>query len=203
MAITSYATLASAVAEYNPHSDTGTKVSLWVSLAEARMNREIRVRQQHKQETGSLAGATVTVPYDFLETVDFRLETTGGGYYELERRPLVDLYARRASVLSGLPVMFALDGTLLRVSPSPDSTYAYVWTYVSAIPGLESAGVNWLVTDAPDIYLYATLTEGERFLQNPDGFAFWDSQYQRARDSLIGSDRRGRWRGGLQAVRTL
>lgn len=202
MAITDYATLAAAVSDYNPHGEVPSKVATWVQLAEARMSRELRCREMTEEATGTLSGAELTLPSDFIETVDFRISTTLSGETPLERRSLSDLLSRYMVASTGLPEAYAIDGTVLRVAPTPDDDYAYTLVYLARIPSLQSAA-NWLIALAPDLYLYAVLAEGERFLQNPDGLLFWDAQYETARQRVMGADRRARFRGGIQQVRAL
>ena len=73
--------------------------------------------------------------------------------------------------------------------------------YYQKIPALTNAKpTNWLLQDAPDVYLYASLVESERFLRSPEGVLAWETMLTQAKNSLIGSDRRGRYMGGSQRI---
>lgn len=205
MAITSYATLKAAVQTWNPHSDIPSVVDDLLDLAEARMSRELRCRRMVTTQTGTISagGATLAVPTDLLEVVEMRV---GAGTTErtLEKRPIVDFEARYLSHTSGTTEAFAIDGGTFRFGPATASALAYSLRYYQRIPALSSMNTtNWLLEDAPDLYLFACLVEAERFLRSPEGVAHMAAQYQQARDSLVGSDRRSRWMGGTQRIMAL
>lgn len=202
MAITSYDTLKTAIADWNPHTDIPGKAAALIQLAEARMNQELRVRQMQATDTGTTTADTaeINLPYDFLELVDVRIVTSAT--YVLERRPLADLLARNLGLTSGLPCAFAISGAQLVLGPTPASEYDYTITYYQKIPALsDGQPSNWVIDDAPNLYLFASLCEAERFLLNSEGVAWWDSQYVAARNAVVQMDRRARFFGGRQAIR--
>ena len=205
MAITSYSSLKAAVQTWNPHSDIPAVVDDLLDLAKARMSRELRCRRMVTTQTGTISagGATLAVPTDLLEVVEMRV---GSGTTDrtLEKRPIVDFEARYLSHTSGTTEAFAIDGDTFRFGPATASSLAYSLRYYQRIPALSSTNTtNWLLEDAPDLYLFACLVEAERFLRNPEGVSYMEAQYQQARDSLVGSDRRSRWMGGTQRIMAL
>ena len=205
MAITSYSSLKTAVQTWNPHSDIPAVVDDLLDLAEARLSRELRCSRMVTTQTGTIStgGATLALPTDLLEVVEMRV---GGGTTErtLERRPLVDFQARYLSHTSGTTEAFAIDGDTFRFGPATASDLAYTLRYYQRLPALSTTvTTNWLLDEAPDLYLFACLCEAERFLRNPEGVAYMEAQYQQARDAIIGSDRRRRWMGGTQRIMVL
>lgn len=202
MAITSFDTLKTAISDWNPHTDLPNKAEALIQLAESRMNQDLRVRQMQETDTGTTTSGTaeVNLPYDFLELVEVRIVTTAN--HVLERRPLADLLDRTMSATTGIPGYFAIRGAQLVLGPTPGSDYDYSLTYYQKIPALSSGQTsNWVIDDAPNLYLFACLCEAERFLLNAEGVAWWDSQYVGARNAMVGMDRRSRFYGGRQGIR--
>lgn len=205
MSITSYAALKAAVQTWNPHSDVPSVVDDLLDLAEARLSRELRCRRMVATQTGTITSgdSTLSVPTDLLEVVELRVGSGTSGR-TLEKRPLVDFEARYLSQTSGTTEAFAIDGGTFRFGPATASDLAYTLRYYQRIPALSSSNTsNWLLEDAPDLYLWACLVEAERFLRNPEGVSYMEAQYQQARDSLVSSDRRARWMGGTQRIMAL
>jgi len=200
--ITTYAELRAAVQTWNPHSDIPGVVDDLIDLAEARLSRDLRCRRMVISQTGTLTAGdgTLAVPTDLVEVVELR-SGSGTGATTLAKRPLLDLQQRYLSISNGEPEVFAIDGGLFRFGPIPSSAYAYTLRYYQKIPALSATNTtNWMISDAPDVYLFACMVEAERFLRNPEGVAAWSAQLAQAIESLVGSDRRGRWMGGPQRI---
>jgi len=199
VAITTYGELKTAIQTWNPHSDIPSVVDDLIDLAEARLSRELRCRRMVISQTGTLTSGTLAVPTDLLEVVEIRC---GSGTSErtLVKRPVVDFHQRSMSQQAGTPEAFVIDGDVFRFGPVPTSS-DYTLRYYQKIPALTNAKpTNWLLQDAPDVYLYASLVESERFLRSPEGVLAWETMLTQAKNSLIGSDRRGRYMGGSQRI---
>ena len=66
-AFTSYDNLKTNIADYLARSDLTEKIPMFVSLAEKRLTRDLRLRQMLQQSTYSLtSGFKVPTPTDFL-----------------------------------------------------------------------------------------------------------------------------------------
>lgn len=78
------------------------------------------------------------------------------------------------------------------LDPTPDAAYPITLAYVARIPALSDANpTNWVLQQAPQMYLYASLLEAEPFLANDARAALWGTAYQVALDGL----RAQRWTG--------
>ena len=77
MAITTYAELKTAVANFLARSDLTDRIPEFISMAEARMGRELETRSQEKRATATLTGgdAFVSLPTD-LRSVRMHLRLT-------------------------------------------------------------------------------------------------------------------------------
>ena len=78
MAITTYAELKTAVANFLARSDLTDKIPEFISMAEARMGEELETRSQEKRATATLTGgdAFVSLPTDLRSVHMVKLNTT-------------------------------------------------------------------------------------------------------------------------------
>lgn len=161
MALATYADLLASVANLLHRTDLTASLPDFVALAEARFNRELRTRYQESSVTGT-AATTVSLPADFLEVRSLSIVQSWG---DKILRPVTLTEAREAGY-TDTPAMYALTGTSVVIAPTPSTTMTYRLDYYSKIPALSTAGVNWLLTNYPDIYLYGALFEAAVFLRD-------------------------------------
>lgn len=205
MAITTYAELQTAAANWLGRADLTSRIPEFIVLFEAKFNRTMRVLEQEKRNaTFSITGEYVAVPTDFIELRSMHLTTD-------PKRPLrlmppdtqVDAYNSG----TGIPIFVSvtghttIDGTkAFRFAPVPDATYTAVLTYYARLSALSGA-VNWLLTNHPDVYLYGTLLEASAFVQDDPRLPIWKTAYDEALGSLKYADNRSRWGAGGMTIR--
>lgn len=192
MAITTYAELKTAVADWLNRDDLTATIPNFIALAEAQMNRQIRHRKMVVR-----ADATVDTPYfaapaDWLETIRFQLNTN-------PITPLVYLTPEQLiedeQVYStgGQPMFFTVVGQQFQVLPAPDDSYDAELMYYAKIPALsDAAPTNWLLTEAPDVYLYATLVQSAPYLKEDERMGVWAGLYQTLINDMKIADERAR-----------
>lgn len=199
MAITTGATLATAVTNWLARADLASRIPEFVQLAEAKLFRTLRTPEMEtKDATFSITGEYVAVPTGFLEARSFMLNTTPRRNIEFMADAIqVAEYATG----SGLPKFFSVVGTNFRFAPIPDGTYAATLVYFKA-PTTVSTGAgetNWLLTAHPDIYLYGALLEAAGYIQDESRVALWAQAYGVAVEQLQRQAARARWGGnGMQ-----
>jgi hypothetical protein len=191
VALANYNDLVSAIGDWLARTDLADNAPDFILLAEARFQRELRVRQMLSQETGTVSTQVLALPSDFIEVHRLTLDTEND--VPLEYRPLEDSELRVAGVTSGQPKWWTILGTNIRFYPAPDGTYSYTLDYYAKVPALNPGNTtNWLLTNAPDVYLFSALSEAEPFLQNDDRIALWKSKADMAIRSLNQSDMRSK-----------
>ena len=62
---------------------------------------------------------------------------------------------------------------------------------------------NWLLEDAPDIYLYASLVEAEAFIKNDERVAGWKAALDTAIADLQQNDNDSQHSGSSMAMRNI
>ena len=85
----------------------------------------------------------------------------------------------------GRPTHYTIFGTQMELCPVPDSDYVVEMIYRKAlVPLSDSEPVNWLLTLAPDVYLYGALVHCAHYLGEQDKLQEWDASYRVAMDDL-------------------
>ena len=196
MSFATYSDLQTSIANYLARSDLTSIIPDFITLAENRLRRELRIRQMLKSVTTSTVSgdATVELPSDFLEIRDFVVMTN----------PIQPLSYSSPSSLSndlrtsevGVPLSYTILASEFQLAPAPDGIYTLKMLYFAAPPYLSSSNAsNVFLNVAPDGLLYGALVEAEPYLMNDARINTWGSMYDRAISSLIKSDEEGQYSG--------
>ena len=188
MAITTYAELQTATANWLDRTDLTARIPEFIELAEANFNRVVRQPDMvTKNDSFSIAGRYTTLPTDTLEIVRIVVDLTP--VIVLEYMTPEEISERRiVMTATGKPYYFTTIGgstNQLEVLPSPDSTYTSSIVYYTRIAALtDSATTNWLLDSHPDIYLFGTLVEAEPYLKNDERMPMWTARLDKALNAL-------------------
>lgn len=87
-------------------------------------------------------------------------------------------------------------GSELEVTPAPASAATLEMLYYASIPALADNTTNWLMTAAPDAYLYGSLLHAAPYLDDDMRVAVWQAGYSRALSGLQAADERAKYSGG-------
>jgi hypothetical protein len=196
MSFATYSDLKTSIAGYLARSDLTSQIPDFITFAENRLRRELRIRQMLKSvTTATVSGdSTVELPADFLEIRDFVALTN----------PIQPLSYSSPSALSndpvasqvGVPKSYTILANEFLMSPVPDGIYTLRLLYFAAPTYLSSSnGSNVFLTTAPDALLYASLIEAEPYMFNDARINTWGTMYDRAISSLIKSDEQGQYSG--------
>lgn len=177
----SYATLQTALQEMRERSDTAftNQLTTFIALAEAKLNRLVRVRPAEVNDTsltGTASSRFITLPSDFMEPVALWL--TSSSQYRLLRP-----YAAGSMTLSttnGTPDAWAIDGTTIQLDVPCDSAHTFVFRYRKKLFDLATTSPNFLLTNHPDVYLFACLMEACDWENDNDGLGKYDARFKLA-----------------------
>ena len=196
MSFATYSDLQTSIANYLARSDLTSQIPDFITFAENRLRRELRIRQMLKSvTTATVSGdSTVELPIDFLQVRDFVVMTN----------PITPMSYSSPSALSndprtsevGVPKSYTILASEFQVSPAPDGVYTLKMLYFAAPEYLsDSNTTNVFLTKAPDALLYASLIEAEPYLMNDARINTWGTMYDRALSSLTKSDEEGQYSG--------
>jgi hypothetical protein len=196
MAISTYSDLKTAVADYLARSDLTSKIPDFITFAENRLRRDLRIRQMLKLVNATMTAndSTLSLPSDFLEMRDIHLNTTPNSALEYLSPNI--FYRNADATNTGIPKRYTLLASDFQFAPIPDSAYNVRMLYYAAPTYLSDSNTsNVFLANCPDALLYASLGEAEPYIMNDERLATWAALYQRAIDTINASDDRGEYAG--------
>ena len=196
MALTSYSTLKTAVANYLGRSDLTSQIPDFITLAEVRLSREIRTRKLLKSVTTSTTAgdSTVEIPSDFLEMRDIYL--SGNPRISLSYESPSAFTRNAQAEISGKPGFYTLLGQEFEFAPIPDKAYTVeLLYYFKPVALSDSVASNEFLANYPDALLYASLAEAEPYLMNDARIGVWAQLYDRAIANINTSDQNSEFAG--------
>jgi hypothetical protein len=192
--ITDYDSLVAAATEYLARDQDTTliaRIPTFVQLLEAKANRELFVRQMETRataviDTGAGSPEFISLPSDFQSMRRIRLSSVDGKpSLEFKSGVQMDEYRYSTSDVAGRPKYFSIMGDEIELAPTPDANYTIEMVYRKNIPALTSTNTtNWLLTLAPDLYLYGALLESAPYMKEDERIQTWGLGFKSALDGL-------------------
>lgn len=200
MTIANYTDLKNKVGAWLQRTDLAVVAEDFITLFEARANRNLRVRQMESNFAGTVTSQTVSLPAGWLELL---------GEPTLNDCPqsFITRDQYKARVRGGLTAVFengyySIFGSNLMLSANVAAGVTLEFDYYAKIPALSvAAPVNWMITDAPDVYLYGSLLEAEPYLKNDPRIETWRQLLTTAIGDLQGASDRAKLSGGPLVIR--
>ncbi|WP_343577942.1 hypothetical protein [Pseudomonas sp.] len=189
MSIATYSDLQQSVINWLNRSDLSAFVTDFIRLAEDALTADLTARQMDATVSIPTVGGTATVqlPSDLHQMRRFRIDVPYS--QPLSYRTPEELSADYSSDAVGQPIVYTVIGSTAELAPTPDAVYSLELVYQQRIPTLsDSSPTNWLLTDWPSAYLWASLLAAEPFLKNDERIATWQMLYQQQIDRINASD---------------
>jgi hypothetical protein len=206
MALATYTDLLASVAAWLNRSDLTTVIPDFVTLAEGRIARDLRLRKQVVNTTlSTVAGVqSVTLPSDFLEAENLSITSTSpNGAQSVVTPEYIDRKYPASANYTGQPLVYTVVGDSMLFGPTPDAVYTVSLDYYQRFTALATASTNWLLTNHPTVYLMACLVEGSAYLMDADKAQAYESRYQAAINDLQFRDDAALRSGSAMRVRAL
>jgi hypothetical protein len=162
--ITNYSTLQSTIADYLNRADLTSQIQTFIQLAEADLNTRLRCREMIVRAEATSDEEFVQLPSNWLEAIN--LHIVGG------KQPLRYITLDEADTLNSLqvyiaPNFYSIMNGAIEIIPAPAENIEIEMIYYRTIPALsDQSATNWLLTKAPDVYLYGALTHAAPFLMD-------------------------------------
>jgi len=198
MAINTFATLKTAVADFLNRDDLTSAIENFIALAEAQINRDIRHLNMETRSSGSISknDEYMKTPSDWLETI--RLHLTANGTSPLDLMSRASMADKRASNedASGTPTHYTHADGQIQLYPTPSADTKLELLYYAKPTALSSSNANnWLLLEAPDVYLYGALLHSAPYLGEDERIAVWAQMYSASVTQLNQSSENARFSG--------
>ncbi len=195
-----YDELKAAIADFLNRDDLTAVIPTFIRLAESRIARDLRHWRQERRSTAQLNAQYSEIPADFMQPIRFQI--TDLPTNELKPISMAQLFQMRGdrNDRTGRPEYYALTAGSIELFPTPDAQYNASLVYYGRVPALSVSNTsNWLLTEAPDAYLYGSLVHAAPYLKDDSRLTVWESLFKLAIDTLNLSSSDAKWGGsGLQ-----
>lgn len=169
MALATYDDLQLSIAGWLNREDLTNQIPDFISLAEARFNRELRTLQMVKRATANTEDEFVAVPADWLEAKDLSISSLPLAFITPEK-----LGEWKYVNVTGKTRFYTIVGGSFELFPAPTSDVTVEMAYYAKIPSLSTSTTsNWLLSKAPDLYLYASLQQAAPYIMDDERVPLW------------------------------
>jgi len=201
MAISTYSELTTAVANWLDRDDLTLRIPEFIALAEARFNRALRLRSMEAKYTANTVGGqrNLALPTGYIQMRNFQVNTsplTTLSYVTPE------IYDRLwGGSTSGIPKFYTILANEISLGPIPASVVEVEMLFYKNFENLSSTvATNWLITNAPDAYLYGAMMQAEPFIMNDERVALWGASLSKAIQELQEQDNKDRHSGSALRI---
>jgi len=201
MAISNYTELKTAVANWLDRDDLTDRIPEFIALAEARFNRVLRLRSMEAKYTADTVAAqrNLALPASYIQMRNFQVNTnplTTLSYVTPE------IYDRLwGGSTQGTPKFYTILANEVSLGPIPASAQEVEMLFYKKFDNLSgSVATNWMITNAPDIYLYGSMLEAEPFIMNDERVPLWAQALQQGVSDLQEQDNKDRHSGSALRV---
>lgn len=180
MALTTYSELQSSIADFTNRDDLTSVIPDFITLAEAQMNRDIDHWQREERTTVTANSQYTALPSNFYQPRRLFID---GQDYPLAPMSINEMQDERdkSGDSAGRPKYYAITGGEIELFPTPDESETLAIAYIRTIPPLSSGNTsNWVLSEAPDVYLYGSLIHTAPYLKDDARVQIWAGLYQSA-----------------------
>jgi hypothetical protein len=193
-----YAELQQTIAAWLNRGDLEDVIPTFISDAEARLNRDRRVRLQSARTTVTIGEDEHALPADYRELDSWYHDgpTFYGPIEVVDGNALPLLKARHGR--TGPPQFAAIMDRKAYFAPEPDGEYETRMSFWRRVPPLTDGDPeNWFLDAHPDIYRLAALAESAPYLMDDERLTVWEAQLDARLEDFWRSSEAERFSGSL------
>lgn len=198
MAINTFTTLKTAVADFLNRDDLTSAIENFIALSESQINRDIRHWKMETRSSGqqSAGDEYSQVPANWMETIRFHVTDNGTSPLNLISRAAMSDKRASNEDATGTPTHYTHADGQFQLYPTPSATTNTELLYYAKTTALSASNSsNWLLLEAPDVYLYGTLLHSAPYLGEDERIAVWAQMYSAAVQQLNSASENARYSG--------
>jgi len=187
MAINTFTTLKTAISDFLNRDDLSSSVENFIALAESGINRDIRHWKMEKRSSGqqSAGDEYSQVPADWMETIRFHVTDNGTSPLNLISRAAMSDKRASNEDATGTPTHYTHADGQFQLYPTPSADTNTELLYYAKTEALSASNSsNWLLLEAPDVYLYGALVHSAPYLGEDERVTVWAQMYAAAIQQL-------------------
>ena len=198
MAITNYTDLQTEIANFLNRDDMTAVIPTFIQLAESKINRDIRHWKMEARTSGqqSAGDEYMPIPSDWVETIRLHIIDNGTSPITMTSRDaMADMRAKNEDASTTATYWYTHADGQFQLYPTPADTMNVELLYYQKIPDLATNSTNWLLADAPEVYLYGALLHSAPYLAEDARAAVWKSMYDEAVLGVNATSEKARYSG--------
>lgn len=183
MAIQNYGELKTAIANWLNRADLTAYIPDLIALGEQRINyggdgqfpsTPLRIPAMQTRVSGTITSSTISFPTRFLEAIRIA-GSSGSVNWSLEYCPPERFSEKSAG--GGLPTVYTILNNSIQTAGTADASYVLDY-YQAFAPLTADLDTNWVLANAPGLYLYSALLESSPFLGDNPVLGQWHAMFQ-------------------------
>lgn len=210
MAISTYAELKSAVASWLEDSTLSARIPEFIALAQGKLYRgsmgpmgwvspPLRIRDMITTANITVTDGVGALPSGWLEFM--RTWVEGTDKPNLKYVPAQTFYDDAlAHVTSGDVLHYTIEGSTIRTAPAVSATIKSVH-YAKFAAMSADADADWIVTNAPHVYLHGALAEAWGYKLDGEQEAKHTALFAQGVKGLMGADKQAQMSGSQLIMR--
>lgn len=184
MALGTYAELTTAIGTWEKRTFTATETDQFIRLTEAKADRKLRqdFRRRTSATINTDSSGVGTLPTGFVGMTSLVRDVLGS--VPLKQVSWDALVLRNPYEIGDDAGVYAINGTTLMVAPVTDDDF--IAKFSSVLTGLSGAATtNWLLTLAPDFYLFGCQAAASAYLKDYATASILQGQADAILDELV------------------
>ena len=133
---------------------------------------------------------TTVIP-DFIRLAESRIATDLKTQHLITESTITTDASSKSASATGKPLAYTLKGNSIHFMPTPDSSYSCIVSHYTT-PDLATDTTNTLLTNYPDLYLFASIVEALEYIEQDS--TRYETRYQKA---LLAADAESDYLGAL------
>lgn len=198
MAISTYAQLQTAIANWLDQGNLTAVIPDFISLCEAKINRTTRLLQAETivDLSTSTSSRFVAFPSGMQELLDLSIVIPNANDSQDQLTYVSpDRMTWEVTNIPQRPEIYTIRDQI-ELNSYSDQVYT-LKAHIRRKWDIASSSTNWLLTNYPDIYLYGSLAEAAPYIKDDARIGIWQSLYAQAVGQANESDSRSRVNGPL------
>lgn len=207
MTISTYTDVQTKVGEYLARGDLTSYIPDFIAGVESRIaygaggqfaSEPLRIRAMEASTDIAVTSGSGPLPTGYIQSRRVYWDATPKRV--LEQVSPEDFYRKWGGSTQGIPNTYIIEGENIVVAPQASGTIKALY-YKKFDPIASASPVTWLLTNAPNAYVYGALLEAAPFIRNDQRMPLWHAMFQGIIGGLNSSDKRDRWSGSALAIR--
>lgn len=200
MALVDLEDLRAIIASTINRTDLTDYIDDFIALARVDINSRFRVGAQESTAAVTMTSGNplLALPTNFGEIRKFIYTAGSSDIRELTLAPFSPISTDQSLNQAGYPRTYSVVGTNFFLDPIPSSAFSGTVYFYLEVPDFDfsdPADTNWLMTQYPNVWLYASLLSALGKVGNDVRAPIWSTYYQAGIDAVTGNDKAKRYAG--------